>query len=94
MRIRCARQKLNSVALVSFCKPPEHDHLVVARKTQMARVNSAVPILMKMGECGWWGDVQVRTHERPAIGIDLEKQKTLDRSTLPDQKKHLDWPLV
>jgi len=37
-------------------------------------------ILMEMSERGWRGDVKVRAHKRPTIGIDLEQIYKMQQS--------------
>jgi hypothetical protein len=44
------RQQLHGMALVPLCEPPEHDHLIVSRKTPMAGVDC--PLLLGMTGSG------------------------------------------
>lgn len=64
------RQQVECVALVLLCEAPQHDHLVIAREAQMARVSGPMPILVKMRESGWRSNVEVWPHEWLAQRVD------------------------
>ena len=66
-------EQSQGVPLVSLRESADHDDFIKASDAKVPRVNSAVTVLVKVSEGGRRGDVNVGSHERPAIDIDLEQ---------------------